>query len=333
MVTIKEIAEKSGYSPSTVSRLLNNDPALSVTAEARNKILKTAMTLGYDRKSVKTVIEKIALLYWITDKEELEDVYFQQMRKSIEKYAGLNNMELCLIKHEEGIRAIPKDISGFIAIGPFTDQEIWKLTALCPCGVFIESNPDPDHFDSVQPDTKRITKKAIDYFIENGHEKIGFLGGTYHNPNTGEDEMDGREIAFRSYIEKKGLLNEDYIFGQKHFSVSDGYEVARYALKKLKDDLPTALFVASDPIAIGALQAFNECGISIPDRVNIISVNNIDVAKYVSPPLTTFHIDLEEISKTAIDLLADQIITGRTTKKRVYISSELVVRRSFVPAE
>ena len=75
MVTIKEIAEKSGFSTSTVSRLLNNDNSLSVSPKTKKKILNTALSLGYERKYIKTIIEKIALLFWITDTEELEDVY------------------------------------------------------------------------------------------------------------------------------------------------------------------------------------------------------------------------------------------------------------------
>ncbi|WP_314066598.1 LacI family DNA-binding transcriptional regulator [uncultured Vagococcus sp.] len=331
MVTIKEIAKQSGYSSSTVSRLLKDDPTLSITSDTKQKILKTALKLGYERAKIQTIMEKVALLFWISDREELEDVYFKQMRLAIETYAQKNNMEICLIKHEDGLEAIPKDINGFIGIGAYSAKEVAYLHQLCPFGVFVDMNPDPDLFDSVQPDTKRITRKAIDYFIENNHQQIGFIGGTYHNPNTESDEMDNREIAFREYMTKKSLLNEAYVFGEKHFSVQDGYDVATHAIETLKGQLPTAFFVASDPIAVGVLQALNEHHVAIPADVAIISVNNIDVAKYVSPPLTTFHIDLDELCKTAIDLLADQLISARVTKKQVFISSELIVRKSFIP--
>lgn len=331
MVTIKKIAEESGFSSATVSRLLKNDPTLSITEDTRKKILRTAVSLGYERTKIHISMDKIALLYWISDKEELEDVYFRQMRLSIKKYAQLNNMDVELIKHHHGIEKVPKDISGFIAIGAFSTKEIADLSEICPNGVFLDTNPDPDFFDSVQPDTNRITRKAIDYFISNNHKKIGFIGGTYLNPDTRKSEMDSREIVFRKYLEEKKLLNEKYIFGEKHFSVKDGYEIANHLISSLKKDLPTAIFIASDPIAVGALQAFNEHNIPIPEQIEIISVNNIDVAKYVSPPLSSFAIDLDEMSKTAIDLLADLIITGRKSRKQVYLNSKLVVRKSFQP--
>jgi LacI family transcriptional regulator len=328
MVTIKDIAKKAGFSPSTVSRLLNNDSTLSISPETKKRILDTAFELGYERKSIQPLIEKVALLYWITEKEELEDVYFKQMRLELEKNAINHNIELHLFKHEDGINSIPNDISGFIAVGAFSTEEIQKLRRKTKKGVFIDTNPVPDLYDAVLPDTVRITKKAIDYFVEKGHQKIGFIGGTYHNPDTNEDEMDIREITFRTYMKELGIHDDRYIFGERHFSVNDGYTVTKKVIEDLKEELPTAFFIASDPIAVGSLQAFNEYNISIPNRVSIISVNNISVAKYVSPPLTTFHIDIAELCKTGVSLLLEQILDQRKIPKTVLLQSELIKRKS-----
>ena len=330
MITIKEIAQQAGFSTSTVSRLLSNDPSLSVSPETKQKILNTALSLGYERKYIKTIIEKIALLFWITEVEELEDIYFKDMRLKIEKYANENNMELVTIKKESGINKIPKDINGFIAIGSFSEKEISRLLKITKNGVFIDSNPAPDYYDSVQPNTPLITKKAIDYFIKNGHSNIGFIGGTFHNPNTDLEEKDIREVAFRYYMQKLGYLNEDNIFIEQNFSVDSGYKSAKKAIENLKDKLPTAFFVASDPIAIGVLQALNEYNIPVPSRVSVISINNIDVSKYVSPPLSTFNIDINELCKTAINLLSERIIEDRKLQKTIYLNCELVVRKSFI---
>lgn len=330
MITIKEIAQQAGFSPSTVSRLLSNDPSLSVSPETKQKILSTALSLGYERKYIKTIIEKIALLFWITEVEELEDIYFRDMRLKIEKYANENNMELVTIKKESGINKIPKDINGFIAIGSFSEKEISKLLKITKNGVFIDSNPAPDYYDSVQPNTPLITQKAIDYFIKSGHRNIGFIGGTFHNPNTDLEEKDIREVAFRYYMQKLGYLNEDNIFIEPNFSVDSGYKSAKKAIENLKDKLPTAFFVASDPIAIGVLQALNEYNIPVPSRVSVISINNIDVSKYVSPPLSTFNIDINELCKTAINLLSERIIEDRKLQKTIYLNCELVVRKSFI---
>ena len=187
-----------------------------------------------------------------------------------------------------------------------------------------------DYYDSVQPNTPLITQKAIDYFIKSSHRNIGFIGGTFHNPNTDLEEKDIREVAFRYYMQKLGYLNEDNIFIEQNFSVDSGYKSAKKAIENLKDKLPTAFFVASDPIAIGVLQALNEYNIPVPSRVSVISINNIDVSKYVSPPLSTFNIDINELCKTAINLLSERIIEDRKLQKTIYLNCELVVRKSFI---
>ncbi|MDF2858116.1 MAG: ganR [Neobacillus sp.] len=328
MATIKDIAEMAGFSMSTVSRVLNNDPSLSVPDETREKIYEVAEKLNYRKKKVRLLLKNIAFLYWLTDKEELEDDYFKSMRIEIEKLAKLFNVELLTYKINDGINKIPENIEGFIAVGTFSDKDLAYLRSITPNGVFIDSSPDPNHYDSVRPDLVQITKRTIDLLMEKGHKEIGLIGGTYHNPNTDEDERDLRERVFRRYMEEKGLLNEQYIYCHRGFSVENGYYLMTKAIKELGEQLPTAFLIAADPIAVGSLQALNEHGIAIPNRVSIISINNISVAKYVSPPLTTFHIDIREICKNAIELLLEQVFEKRKVVKTLYVGSELVVRKS-----
>lgn len=331
MVTIKQIAETSGFSQATVSRLLKGDDSLSIAEETKAKIIHTALALGYDRSKIKTTLEKIVVLFWLTEQEELQDVYFRQLRLSLEKYAKLNNMEIQLIKHTDGLNAIPKNISGFIGIGPFTKQEIIYLKEHYQNGVFLEINPLPELFDTVKPDTDQMTKKAIDIFLEQGYRKIGFIGGAFLNPETQQNTLDSRELTFRRYIEERGFLNEKYIFSGGSFSVEQGYNLSVKLLNEGTNHLPEAIFIASDTIAVGALQAFNEQGIKIPEDLAIISINDNEIAKFVSPPLTTFRIDVNEIAKTAIDQLVDQLVYPRKTTKTVLLGSELIIRKSFVP--
>lgn len=328
LTTIKDIAKKAGFSIATVSRVLNNDDNLSVTDSTREKVFQVANQLGYRKKSVQPIIKNIAFLYWLTDKEELEDVYFKTMREEVEKYAKLLNVELTTYKISKGIEQIPKDIEGFIAIGGFSKDELNYLSKITLNGVFIDSTPNPNYFDSVRPDLATITMNAIDYFIAKGHNQIGFIGGTYHDPDTDMEKMDLRERKFREYMREKDLLNEQFIYCNPGFSVNNGYQLMNKAIDQLGEDLPTAFLVAADPIAIGCLQALNEQQIVIPNRVSVIGINNVNVTKYVSPPLTTFHIDIPELSKNAVELLIDRITTNRKYVKTVCISAKLIERKS-----
>ena len=98
----------------------------------------------------------------------------------------------------------------------------------------------------------------------------------------------------------------------------------------MKDKLPTIFFVASDLIAVEVLQTLNEYSIPVPSRVNFISINNVDIAKYFSPPLSTFNIDINELCKTAINLLPERIIEDKKLKKIIYFNCELIIRKSFI---
>lgn len=328
MATIKDVATEAGFSISTVSRVLNNDESLSVPDETREKIFEVADKLNYRKKTVRPKVKNIAFLYWLSDKEELEDVYFKTMRLEVEKLASKFNIELTTYKITDGITKIPKEIEGFIAVGMFSDKELEYLRGITNNGVFLDTTPDPYHFDSVRPDLALLTVQTVDFLLEKGHKEIGLIGGTYHNPNTDEDEMDIREKIFREYMSKKGLLCEEFIFCHRGFSVENGYYLMSKAIEQLGEQLPTAFFIAADPIAVGCLQALNEHGISIPNRVSVVSINNTSVAKYVSPPLTTYHIDLREMCKNAIELLLEQIIGKRKIVKTLYLGAELIIRKS-----
>lgn len=328
MATIKQIAELAQVSLATVSRVLNNDPKLAVTEETRKRIFEIAVELGYRKKAVQPLVHHVAFLYWIREQEELEDVYFKDIRSHVEKQAQKQNVELDVYKMADGLEAIKPGTRGFIAVGRFTARELERLRELTPHGVFIDTVPDPDHYDAVRPDLQWITRKAIDFFLAGGHERIGFVGATDRNPDTGDTRQDIREVMFRTYLGERQRVEEATILLGGHFSVQSGYEVMLKAIDRLGERLPTAFFVASDPIAVGCLQALNERGIAIPARVSVLSVNNISVAKYVSPPLSTFNIDIPELCRTAVTLLLEQMLNKRTLVKTVYHNAELVIRKS-----
>ena len=170
IATIKDIAEKAGYSISTVSRVLNMDQSLSVSEETREKIYEAAEELGYRKKQVRSLVRNVAFLYWLTDKEELEDVYFKAMRVEIERLAGIYNTELTVYKINDGIDALPDQLEGFIAVGTFSDKELDRLKEITANGVFIDSTPAPNHYDSVRPDLEWITS------LKRAMNKLGSLG-------------------------------------------------------------------------------------------------------------------------------------------------------------
>ena len=329
MATIREIAREAGYSPATVSRVLNGDQTFSVSKKAREQILKVAHELNYDHRLIKERGYFVAVIFAITPQEELRDVYFSGLRKSLIESAEESNIELSFCKNADEVDVEKTD--GIIAVGRFLSAELEKMKQLGIQVLFVDSNPNPHEFNSIQPNLQVMVETAIEYFVQAGYQKIGFIGGRSWDSTEGRHVLrDTRTRCFESRARELGLFNQNYVFIGDNFSVDSGYQVGREIVGKIRDDLPQAFLVASDPLAVGVLQAFNENKLTVPEDVSMISINDIDIAKYVSPPLTTFRIDTEELGKVAIETLRNLIVSPKKSKRMILLDADLVFRKSFV---
>lgn len=327
MATIKDIASKVGVSASTVSRVLNYDQTLSVTVETKKKIFEVAEELSYQKGRGKKPMErKFAFLHWVTEKEELDDIYYMAIRFGIERRAEALNVKL--LKYvEDDYDNIDSSIDGIIAVGRFNEQQVKQLKKITKKIVFVDSNPDEGSSDCVVVDFERITRIVVDYYLNKGHDQIGFIGGYETFKDTISPIQDSREKYYRSYMNEKGILDERFIY-VGNFAVEDGYRLMKKAIEDLGEDLPKAFYVANDPLAIGSLRALHEAGISVPDRVSLVGVNDITVSKYVYPSLSSVKIYTELMGETAVNLLLEKIEENRKISKKIYIANKLKLRKT-----
>ncbi|REB10104.1 LacI family DNA-binding transcriptional regulator [Sporosarcina sp. BI001-red] len=327
MATIKDIAEKAGVSPATVSRVLNYDMSLSVADETKKRIFEAAEELSYRKKSTKKYVEQnIAVVHWYTQKEELNDIYYLSVRFGIEqrcKEIGITPK----VYFYDNIKDInPAEIEGIIAVGKFADSQVNALTAINSKVVFVDYSPNEDQYDSIVIDFEKATKKVIDYFHSTNHSEIGYIGGNEQLKGHEDSIEDLREKTFKSYTQDMGIYDDRYVFIGS-YSVEDGYNLMKTAIENLGDDLPTAFFISSDVLAIGCLKALHEAGIAIPDRVSLIGINDISVSKYMYPALSTVKVYTEVMGETAVDTLVERL-EGRKICKKVFIATKLVIRQS-----
>lgn len=322
MATIKDIAEKAGVSSATVSRLLNYDATLSVSDETKKRVFEIAEELSYEKRTARRgESNKIALINWRTQEEELNDLYYMSIRLGIENRC--DQLSLNLVKFfKNSISEISKEnIQGMIILGSYGKDEIAILKDITPNMVFVDCLlSDEDSFDYVVIDHARATKKVIDYFIEKGHKNIGYIGGNVASA------YDSRRSSFKAYLLEKGMFQGDYVYSGK-FLVTDGYELMKKAIAEHGNDLPTAFFIGNDSMAIGCLRALHEAKIDVPDRVNIVGLNDISISQYMSPALSTVKVHTELMGETAVDLLIESW-NGRTIAKKVVVATELKIRKS-----
>lgn len=327
MATIKDIAEKVGVSIATVSRVLNYDSSLSVGDDTKKKIFKVAEELSYQKRRQRTpIFRRIAFLHWVTEEEELDDIYYMSIRLGIEERAESHKIQL--IKYlKNDFDNISNDVDGIIAVGRFSTTQVSKLKKVSKNIVFIDSDPEDDDCDSVYVDFERVTNQVLDYFIKKGHKRIGYMGGYETHQGTIAPVRENREKYFRNYMKEKNLLDDRYIY-IKSFTVNEGYRLMKKAIKEHKEDLPTAFYIGSDPMAIGCLRALHEENIPVPERVSVIGVNDISISKNLYPPLSTVKIETELMGETAVDLILERSTNERKVAKKVYLATKLIIRDS-----
>ena len=326
MVTRKDIAEQAGVSQSTVSRLLNGDPTLKVKADTRRRIMRTAAELGYRAFTSRS----IAVLNVPPQFDELQDAYFQSLQTELRKVAAEQGTTLTFFDSIDSLIAHADDHDGFVATGPtsFQRTDLAHLRDALRYGVFIDTNPAPDWFDSVRPDLSQTMLDALDTLLVDGYTCIGYIGGVGSIMGLHNHTEDIRSLAFSDWSKRLGLPNEQYIYADGPFTVSNGRALAA-RLTDHPDDLPNALVIGSDPMAVGVLQAFAEAGVRVPTDIAVVSVDNLPIAQYTAPPLSSYAIDLHELVYAALTTLTDAIARDRHVRRHVLLSTELVRRESL----
>ncbi|USK36433.1 LacI family DNA-binding transcriptional regulator (plasmid) [Bacillus sp. F19] len=330
MATIKEIAKLANVSSTTVSRVLNGDESFSVSEETRNKILSIAKELGY-----KTLIERhhqkqkvfyrFGLLFKpIIFNNFFDSDYYFSIRKGIEHLCLQYNIELVnnLVTSHDKIT----ELHGVIILGNYSKHEIeCFLEGIETKHVVIIGNcPDDSKFDSVWFHTRMAVLQGIEYLQEQGHQTIGYIGANEHIAIPDEDR---RVVIFTRYMERNEGLDSSIVYigepGEK-----SGYDLMLKAIQSKK--IPSAFFIANDPIAIGALKALNEARIKVPEEISIVSLDGHPFTALTSPPLTTIQVPTEFMGETAIELLLERIEKKREIAIKVTVPTVLIERESCI---
>lgn len=325
MATIKEIAELAGVSAATVSRVLNFDDTLNVQDETKKRVFEAAERLEYQVRSKKKGKKKlkIGLISSYSLEEELEDTFYLSVRIAIERKIEEEGFKKFLVNIGDSVDSV-SPLDGLICLGTFSESMVNKIKAFNKPAVFVDAIGDLDVFDSVVTDLKYSVKKVLNYFLQEGHQRIAFIGGRDVDSD-GKEVEDLRIPIFRSYMEGKGLLNEDYIkIGG--YTPKFGYRLGKELLSM--EIRPTAIFTANDSLAVGCYKAIEEAGLRIPEDISVIGFNDISIAKYLIPPLTTVHIYMDFMGAQAVNTLAERIYTNREISMHISIPTKLMIRES-----
>ncbi|MFV0557521.1 MAG: LacI family DNA-binding transcriptional regulator [Enterococcus sp.] len=324
MATIKDIAQKAGVSPATVSRVLNYDEGLSVGQETKRKIFATAEALNYTKYKKKNQNEQqvFRLVQWV-EAEELADLYYLAIRLGIEKKA--EELNIRLVKEPLGqFSNLQSD--GVIAIGKFDTEQLTTLKSLEQPIVLVDSDGVKDGIDSIVVDFNQAVNQAINHLLDQKMQQIGIISGIEFTKESKQAIIDPRLKAFQKILTKHNLYQESLQTSQE-FSVEGGYQGMKQLIAN-NETLPQAIFASSDALAIGAMRALQEAQIAIPEEVSVIGFNDVSVAKYVTPALSTVFVPTEWMGELAVENLLTLTKEVPPVAKKITVGTKLILRAS-----
>lgn len=331
MVTLKEIAKAVGLSTATVSRVLNFDQTLSVSAKTRQTIIETAEAMKYEplrtrARANQQGVSKIALVHYLRPDQELIDPYYVALRLGIESRCQALKVETVKVYHTDRLpeATLLQSASGIIAIGRHDENEIAWLKRHNKNLVFADFSPPTDEFDCVESDLMLAMRKLLQSLTSAGYKRIGFAGWVDVYDGVPSVTPERRCRAYMQWAEEAGVFDPRLcLTGSK--AEESGYKLARQMLSE--DNRPDALITANDNMAMGAYRAIHELGLRIPEDIAVASFNDISAAQFMNPPLTTVHLAAEEIGETAVDLLLEQV-GGRELRRRMMLATSIRWRGS-----
>ena len=329
MATIKDVARMAGVSTTTVSHVINK--TRFVAEATQKKVLAAVEELNYAPSAVARSLKcnttrTIGMLV-----TKSTNPFFAEVVHGVEEYCYgegytliLCNTEGNLEKQRDYLRMLAeKRVDGLLVMCSDLDEKLLGLLERqkdTPM-VIMDWGPESPHTDKIQDNAELGGYVATKYFIEHGHKKIGCLTG-HSEKSTCRERLNG----FKKAMNEANLpVNEEWIL-EGDFECESAVEAANKFIAM--EDRPTAIFCFNDIMAMALISTFEQAGLHVPDDISIIGYDNIDLAPYFSPPLTTIHQPKRRLGKTAIEILMARV-KDKDHEHRVFeMAPELVVRKS-----
>ncbi|MFD0693102.1 LacI family DNA-binding transcriptional regulator [Paenibacillus sp. GCM10027628] len=342
MPTLKDVADLVGVSISTASRVVRNDTSRHINPETRAKIWEAVRQLDYiPNESARHLVNKQK-----ADKKQSKQIgciiqgarlnddhpYYSPIITAFTKKILESGYSLAFIhtsdelSDEALLHKCVHDIGvdGIIIvgeIGPAIIDYLQKVEDMALIGICTNGT----EITMVDYDRIHAAKSAVDHLIAQGHRTIGFVGGPGH---TGELNSEERFQGYKFAMYDAGIpLNRDWVIDTR-WVIDQSYEGVTERLKQTDLTRPTAIFSASDQLAIPAMRAVIENGLRIPEDIAFVSMDNIDFAQYTTPPLSSVHVPKVEIGTTAASTLLDMLQGEQPLLSKVLLPHKLIVRQS-----
>ncbi len=332
MVTIKDVALKSGFSVTTVSRALNGYD--DVNENSRKKILEVAKNLNYvPNRAAQNLVKKenktVAIIVSGMEKEGSKNNIIYSLISGMYTNAEKKGFEVALFtmssayQKEKSYMQFCREhnINGAIMTGIRTDDKYFEeiMDSTFPC-VLIDIPIEGKNISCITIDNIKASKEIVKHLIDNNHKNIAIINGV-NEAIVSHERLKGYKEALK---ESDIKLNKNYIV-EGDFLEEKAYIETKKLLTENKEI--TAIYCVSDIMALGAMKAIKELSLNIPEDVSIVGFDDIPIAEYTTPPLTTVRQDFYERGKESFNQLYN-MIKSKPYEKNKYVEYQIVKRGS-----
>ena len=323
----RKIAELSGVSISTVSRVLNNLPGVKKSVQER--VLAAATELGYQKDEPKRTgrIQAVSLLTSLPLGPSM-DTFHADVLHGVELACGREGIQLSYAT--SGSNATKSDmierlkqnpVDGLLLLSLDDVTLIEQIRSLNLPTVMINVDHRELPMDTFLPDNRQGALLAMRHLVSQGHRRI------LHITASDRRTIQRRFEAYKAVLAEADIPYDPQLIINNHLGAEDTYEKMKRRLAEKKPDF-TAIFCANDVAAMGALRALQETGLQVPQDISVIGFDDIATAAFLSPPLTTVRIESVELARLALNRLLDRAAEPNLTPIRVLLSCRLIERQS-----
>ncbi|BBN99453.1 catabolite control protein A [Sporolactobacillus terrae] len=302
--TIYDVAREAGVSMATVSRVVNGNPNVKPTT--RKKVSEAIKRLGYRPNAVARGLASKKTTTVGVIIPDISSVYFSELARGIEDIATMYKYNIILCNSDQNkdkeIHLIQtllgKQVDGIVFMGGKIDQEHIEEFKQANVPIVLASTVDEQReIPSVNIDYEQAVFEVISKLAESGNEQIGFINGPSEIPLNGKYKLNGYKRA----LEAHGLAFNEALVAEGDYTYESGKEAAAQFLNQ--DVKPTAIFVDSDEMAIGAIHEAQDEGLKVPEDVAVVSSENTRLVQMVRPTLSSIAEPTYDIGAVAMRLL------------------------------
>lgn len=333
-ITAQDVADLAGVSRTTVSFVLNKEKRASISEDTRQKVFDAIDQLGYipnvtAQALASRTAKAIGLVMTRSPQYIASDTFLPQIIGGLLDVVKKNHLSLLIEWVESGEQITvyrkliqAKHIDGMILLTPRQDDPgLKELESLEVPAVLMGTLPETN-LSSVDLDNRAAAKMIVEHLIERNHHQIACIT----NAGLSFSSANERLLGYQDALADAGIPYDEALVRYADFDPQSGYD----CMTTLLDGVPkfSAVFVASDNVAMGALSAIRTRGLNIPTDLSVVGFDDIPWARFASPPLTTVHLPAQKLAQSACLLLLDLLKSEPVQVRHQKIESELIIRES-----